>query len=263
MAPARSPLPAVLTVLNDESRAAMYGHLAELAGVQVIRAEGALHALTQLERTRVDAIICDANLPDMTGEEFCSVLEGDGQAGQPPIYLIPETPDPTTPDLTTLNAATPNPATQDCPAGPEVLIRALTGLGLDQARYPVPLSNSAPPQLGGKLGPIGLAEFLNWVAELGFSGHWLVTTGTPAQPGPGGHLTMHAGRLNYAEFGGRSGRAALLGLLTCLEQHGGGEFRFYQSGSLPTTTHPDFTQSTPRLLMELAVSLDEAAPRTA
>jgi CheY-like chemotaxis protein len=238
--------PSVLTVLNDPARAAMYGHLAQLAGVQVIQAEGALHALTQLERTPVDAIICDATLPDMTGEEFCSVLEGDGQPDRLTVYLIPNV---------------PGDGEAGRAAGPEVLIRAFEGLGLEPGRYPVPLNGSAPTQLSGELGAFGLAEFLNWVAELGYTGHWLVTAGAPQRPGPCGHLTMQAGRLNYAEFGGRSGKAALLELLTCLEQRGGGEFRFYQCAQLPATSHPDFTQSTSRLLIELAVSLDEAAPR--
>lgn len=55
----------------------MYEHLSSQVGVQVVHAEGALHALTQLERTRVDAITFDAVTPDMTGAEFCSEPEPD------------------------------------------------------------------------------------------------------------------------------------------------------------------------------------------
>lgn len=229
----------VLTVLNDASRAEMYTHLAAQAGVTVIQAEGALHALTQLERTPVDAVICDAQMSDMTGVEFRSILEHDAHTGDLPVYLI-GAPEPGHPGVSS-------------PAGPQVLADALGALGVDGAAYPLPLRTTAAPQLSGQLEPFSLSEFLSWAAELACSGHWLITVGAGAAEG---HLTMSAGRLAYAEFAGQTGRAAVLELLRRSE-HGGGQFRFYDCANLPPSRQPDLASPTTRLLMELAVDLDE------
>lgn len=235
----------VLTVLNDASRAAMYSHLAELAGVTVIQADGALHALTQLERTPVDAIICDAQMTDMSGAEFRSILEDDAHTGGLPIYLIGDD-----------EHGAPGRATNS--AGPQVLAEALEALGVDDSAYPLPLRTTARPQLSGQLEPFSLSEFLNWAAELSCSGHWLITVSAAGQLPCGGHLTMHEGRLTYAEFAGRAGRGAVLELLRRSEQ-GGGQFRFYHCPTLPPGRQPDLAAPTNRLLMELAVDLDETS----
>ncbi|GGL79650.1 hypothetical protein GCM10010840_16910 [Deinococcus aerolatus] len=232
----------VLTVLNDSSRAAMYGHLAALAGVTVIQADGALHALTQLERTPVDAIICDAQMSDMSGAEFRSILQHDAHTGDLPVYLIGDE----VPGVSGLSG----------PAGPQVLAEALDALGVNGAAYPLPLRATAAPQLSGQLDPFSLTEFLNWAAELACSGHWLVTVSAGGSPPCSGHLTMTVGRLTYAEFAGLAGRAAVLELLRRSER-GVGQFRFYDCADLPAGRQPDLAASTPRLLMELAVDLDE------
>ena len=229
----------VLTVLNDASRAEMYTHLAAQAGVTVIQAEGALHALTQLERTPVDAVICDAQMSDMSGAEFRSILEHDAHTGDLPVYLIGDDEQ----DRTGLGS----------PAGPQVLAEALGALGVDGAAYPLPLRATAAPQLSGQVEPFSLSEFLSWAAELACSGHWLITVGAGSAVG---HLTMNAGRLAYAEFAGLTGRAAVLELLRRSES-GGGQFRFYDCADLPPSRQPDLASPTARLLMELAVDLDE------
>jgi CheY-like chemotaxis protein len=235
----------VLTVLNDASRAAMYSHLAELAGVTVVQADGALHALTQLERTPVDAIICDAQMTDMSGAEFRSILEDDALTGGVPIYLIGEDEDGA-------------PGWPTSSAGPQVLAEALEALGVDDSAYPLPLRATARPQLSGQLEPFSLSEFLNWAAELACSGHWLITVSAAGGPPSSGHLAMSAGRLTYAEFAGRAGRGAVLELLRHSD-HCGGQFRFYHCPSLPPGRQTDLSGPTNRLLMELAVDLDERA----
>ncbi|GHF36831.1 CheY-like chemotaxis protein [Deinococcus metalli] len=241
--------PVMLTVLNNPARAAMYGHLARQVGVQVVHAEGALHALTQLERTSVDAIICDAQMPDMSGAEFCSVVAGDDSTSRLPVYLIPGAPDAGDHRFMTL------------PAGPEVLARAFRQLGVDMAHYPVPMNTRRRPELDGHLGAPSLPEFLNWVADLAFSGHWLVTVRPEGGSQRTGHLAMNAGQVVYAEFAGRSGKAAILALLKFIEQHPAAEFSFYRSPEVPVHDAQDFTQSTARLLIELAVDLDESSAR--
>lgn len=241
---------ALLTVLNSPERAVMYGHLAAQAGVQAIHAEGALHALTQLERTPVDAIICDAQMPDMTGAEFCSVVAGDHSSSRLPVYLIPSPPE-----------GADDHRFLTLPAGPEVLARAFRQLGLDTARYPAPLNGALQPELTGMVGSIGLPEFLGWVADLEFSGHWLVTTRPEGGSQRTGHLAMNGGRLVYAEFGGLAGKQALLALLRFIDRHQATEFSFYRAPEVQVHRASEFTQSTARLLIELAVDLDESSLR--
>ncbi|THF87278.1 response regulator [Deinococcus sp. KSM4-11] len=244
-------MPIMLTVLNNAARAAMYEHLSTQVGVQVVHAEGALHALTQLERTLVDAIVCDAVMPEMTGAEFCSVVAGDQSTSRLPVYLIPGAPEAGDHRFVTL------------PAGPEVLARAFRHLGVDMARYPVPMNTRLRPELDGQLGSPGLPEFLNWVGELEFSGHWMITVRPTGGSQRTGHLAMSHGKVVYAEFGGRSGKAAILGLLRFIEQHPAAEFSFFRTPAVPVHDAAAFTQSTARLLIELAVDLDESSARLA
>lgn len=242
----------LLTVLNDPSRSAMYQLLAEQSGVNVIHTEGALHALTQLERTRVDAIICDALMPDMTGAEFCSVIEGDRQSRNLPVYLIPSPSDGE--DGRRYVSVT---------SGPEILANAFRRLGLDGSKLPAPINLNARPQLDGHLRPFGLPDFLNWVAEMGFSGHWLIYVHPKAGGKHTGHVAMSKGKVVYAEFGGRAGKQAMLYLMRHIDQHPQTDFRFHLCDELPAFSHsPDFTQSTARLLIELAVDLDESSVKT-
>lgn len=239
----------MLTILNNPARAAMYAYLSGQVGVQVVHAESALHALTQLERTQVDAIICDATMPDMTGAELCSVVAGDQTTRRLPVYLIPGAPEGGDHRFVTL------------PAGPEVLARAFRQLGVDMARYPVPMNTHQRPQLDGELGPTGLAEYLNWVAELEFSGHWLITVRPEGGSQRTGHLAMSGGKVVYAEFGGRSGKAAIFTLLRFIELHPAAEFSFFRTPEVPVHDADAFTLSTARLLIELAVDLDESSAR--
>lgn len=174
-----SALP-ILTILNDPDRAAMYRHLAGQAGVPTIEAEGALHALTQLERMPVAAIICDAQMEDMSGEDFREVVTAEESTHDVPVYVLPQLPEAGNGDAGAL------------PTSPQVLGEVLTELGLSPAQLPVPLRTGAPAHLHGDLSQFSLPEFLNWVAEMRFSGHWLVTVSSrqgAAQP-LAGHLVM-------------------------------------------------------------------------
>ncbi|MHA0036061.1 response regulator (plasmid) [Deinococcus sp. PESE-38] len=105
-----SALP-ILTILNDPDRAAMYRHLAGQAGVPTIEAEGALHALTQLERMPVAAIICDAQMEDMSGEDFREVIFAEESTHDVPVYVLPPAPE----------AGTRNRTVEALPTSPQVL----------------------------------------------------------------------------------------------------------------------------------------------
>ena len=243
-----SALP-ILTILNDPGRAAMYRHLAAEAGVPTIEAEGALHALTQLERTPVAAIICDAEMEDMSGEDFREVVRAEGRSGGVPVYVLPPVP------------GTGAPAQGAAlPTGPQLLSEVLTELGLPPGRLPVPL-RAGTAHLQGDLSQFSLPEFLNWVAEMRFSGHWLVTVSSRRGAGHPltGHLVMREGDLVYAECGGHTGKAAVFALLSAIEEYHDAIFHFYRTDPPGDVRSADLRTTTPRLLIELAVELDHQA----
>ena len=245
-----SALP-ILTILRDPDRSAMYHHLSRQAGVPTIEAQGALHALTQLERTPVAAIICDAEMEDMTGEDFREVVAAENHSQGVPVYVLPPPP----------GSAQPHPDAERQLTAPQLLSRVLTDLGLSSARFPVPLQPDTAPHLHGDLSQFSLPEFLNWVAEMRFSGHWLVTVSSrqgAAHPLTG-HLAMQGGNLVYAECSGQTGKAALFTLLRAIEVYHDAIFRFYRSDVPAEVRAPDLNTATPRLLIELAVDLDHYA----
>ncbi|SEJ34490.1 protein of unknown function [Deinococcus reticulitermitis] len=242
----------LLTILSDPARAAVYEALARGAGVEVLHAEGALHALTRLERTPVAAIMCDAEMEDMSGEEFREVVAAEQHSRDVPVYVVP----------TRHEVGGPG----EGHSGLHPLTSVLRGLGVRDEALPAPLQPGASAHLQGDLSQFNLPEFLNWVAEMRFSGHWLVTVaGDPAgTPGLLGHLVMRAGQLIYAECcgagsNGHTGKAALFALLRRAERRQDATFRFYRTDLATDIRSPDLDQPTPRLLMELAVELDHYA----
>lgn len=243
-----APLP-LMTILSDPARSALYRLLAEEAGLPTVEAEGALHALTQLERMPVAAILCDARMEDMSGEEFRSVVEEEFGDRRVPVHVLPG-----------VAGATQIAEQLPLPTGAQLLSQILGEMGLPPERQPVPLQRGSAAQLHGDLSQFSLPEFLNWVAEMRFSGHWIVTVST--QQGAGvpltGHLVMREGNLVYAECAGQLGKGALLTLLRCIEDYRDAIFRFYRTPLELPVTASDMTKTTPRLLIELAVELDHS-----
>ena len=236
----------ILTIMTDPVRTAMYDTLARRAGVHLISAEGALHALTQLERTPVDAIICDAQMDEMTGEEFRSVTEQEEHTSSVPVFILPD------------SEAIAGQSGLGVPAytGPELLNLVLTHLEVDESRFPVPMNPSQAPQLQGDLDAFTLTEFLNWVAEMKFNGHWIITLKDQQDAERSAHLFMQNGNIAYVEFGGLIGKGALFSLLRSIEQYPTTTFRFYKTDLTLPLRSDDLKLSTPRLLMEMAVAMD-------
>lgn len=77
-----------LLIMSRSSREARLSEYLRLAGVEVQRAESGLHALTQLERVLPDAVVCAAQLEDMSGRELMSILRSDDQFQQVVFLLL-------------------------------------------------------------------------------------------------------------------------------------------------------------------------------
>lgn len=234
----------LLIVLEDQAKASMYEYLARAAGIKIVLAEGALHALTQLERIAVNAIICDAQM-SMTSAEFRSILQEDPRTSQIPVYVLP--------DPHTLHD---QPQFETALSGPELLEQVFAKLDVPTAHFPVPVSSVQQPQLQGDLREFALQDFLNWVAEMKFFGHWLVRVQDAQGHKQTGHLAVQEGNVIYAEFHGLTGKKAVMALLRAIERHQQSQFWFYKTTPTQFLRSHDLNQSTARLLIEVAVDLD-------
>ena len=236
----------ILTIVKDPARAQMYEALARYAGANIIHADDALYALTQVERSSIDIVICEAQMENMSGEEFRMVVQEEIKTSLVPVFILP--------DPEELSGK--RDLAQDAPSGPELLRKVLQVIGIDPRFFPPYMDQDAPAQLQGDLGQFSLPEFLNWVSEMGFHGHWLVTVGDEAGHKRTAHLLMDTGNIVYAEYAGRTGKGALFCLLRAIYQHPEASFRFYKTEDHPQIRSADMQKTTPRLLMELAVDLD-------
>lgn len=236
----------ILTIMQDPVRTAMYEALARRSGVHLIAAEGALHALTQLERIPVDAIICDAHMDEMSGEEFRTVTEQEERTDNVPVFILTDN------DAIAGHHSLATPAY----TGPELLSLVLSHLEMDENRFPAPMNPHLRPQLQGDLDAFALSEFLNWVAEMKFHGHWIITLQDQEGAERSAHLFMENGNIVYVEYAGLIGKGALFSLLRGIESAPHTNFRFYKTDHLLSLRSDDLKLSTPRLLMELAVAMD-------
>lgn len=237
----------LLTIIEDDSRASMYELLMREAGVEVVHAEGALHALTQLERLSIDAVVCEALMEDMTGEEFEAVLAEDDRTRAVPVFILP--------DAAALSADSRDLA-KPVPCGPLLLMRVLGHLEADAATFPEVVNPAAKAQLQGDLSVFQLPELLNWVSEMRLHGHWVVKVQDAQEHTRSAHLYMKDGNLAYAEFAGLLGRKAMFALMRAITMHSRASFRFLRMERALPLAPSDLKQSTARLLIELAVDLD-------
>ncbi len=243
----------ILTIIKDPARAQMYEHLAQQAGANIIHADGALHALTQVERAQIDVVICDAQMDDMSGEEFRMVVHEEIQTSLVPVFILPD------PAQLHSQSSLAAPA----PCGPEILRQVLQVIGLQPGEFPVPMNTALPAQLQGDLEQFALAELLNWVSEMNFHGHWIVEIHDDSGRTRCAHLLMQGGKLVYADYAGLSGKAAVFATLRAIQQHARTLFRFYKIAEYLPVQSSDMKTSTSRLLIELAVDLDHLSAHQA
>ena len=232
----------IFVVVPDPARAALIGWLVSAAGAHAHLSDGALPALTELERAEVDAVICSEDAGDMTGEDFRNILRYEPATRLTPVYLL-------TPQAGQQRAEAPNYDVEPSINTLDLVQMVLAQVGVDAAPH-LPC-DSTPGDLHGEMDEVGLAELISWVAEMELSGHWLIEI-----QGHRGYLLMQRGDVTYAEFSGYGGHAALLELLDQAEQDPHSRFRFCRA-ELPEGPAPrNIEERTERLLMEVTVDLD-------
>lgn len=231
--------PQLLLVLNDDKRAEVYRMLAEAEGWSVDKAEGGLHAMTQLERSNADFVISDLQLEDLSGDELWNIVRNDPKGKDLPFVLIG--------DQRPVGFAQKHDILlSSARSGRQVLARLLRHLNLK--------SSPQPLHLHGELGDIGLLDAITLFNELGKSGEFLIEV-----EGNQAYLLFVKGDLVFAEYAGLKGQPAVLKVMEDIHEQLDIAFSFTEK-EIPgrEEQYRNIVLPTPKLLMELTVLFDEA-----
>lgn len=181
---------AVLLIMSHPTWAAPLDEYLQLVGVEVRRAESGLHALTQLERAVPDAIVCQAQLEDMSGRELLSIVRSDGQFQEVVFLLLGAVED---------DEFGIHDAALDGDASPAEVVQALR---------PVFGAGSAVAEVSGDLSNLGLDGVLLALGLGRRSGRLAVS-----QLSSEAEVWLSQGAAVNARYGYLRGEAALLALL--------------------------------------------------
>lgn len=233
----------LIFIVRDEQRYQTYAWLCEQAGVPCTRADGGLHALTQLERTPASAIVCEDHLADMRGLELWSIVRSDPATAELHFFLLDATP------IAEFGGVV------DHTLGREVCtplaLRTILQTILPQQPLPPVLSPDAPPELYCASQTFSLPELITWLNENRKTGHWLIRLGEAS-----GYLIMKQGEIIYGEFAEERGQGSLLAIM--LENADGlqEEVSYYAEEALPGGFPQNIQMATRQLLVAATVSLD-------
>ncbi|MBA3947125.1 MAG: response regulator [Herpetosiphonaceae bacterium] len=81
-------MPIILVIDDEPTLRRLLGKVLQTAGYRTLLAETGTEGLHLLTRTPIDALICDLELPDITGVEVCRAVAALPQYANLPIILI-------------------------------------------------------------------------------------------------------------------------------------------------------------------------------
>ncbi|GAA4004332.1 DUF4388 domain-containing protein [Deinococcus rubellus] len=237
-----------LLVMTDDVRREAVAVLAANEGLDITSTDSGLHALTQLERSPPDVIICDDRLGDLSGAEFHEIVRSEPGTRSTPLLLLSDTPhhwlDPH------LDLSVPYTSTS------RELVAALMKLIRRSTQTQGQLGGFGdapdPAQISGTLEIMNLFDVITTFNQMRKTGRILVNVA-----GAEALIYLLSGEIRHTEYGIASGHPALLQA-------------FVDTYELPTsffvfTVAPDplveclpetITLQTSRLLLETAFQLD-------
>ncbi|MBI3827444.1 MAG: DUF4388 domain-containing protein [Candidatus Rokubacteria bacterium] len=224
-----------------------------IMGHEVAIAPGALFALTALERSRPDVIVCSATLPDMPGDELCAIVRADPDTKGILFVLIGT--------LEELGIARASQCGADLIVAGALAAWVLRGGLLTFLRYaadptaalrvPGDGLDAAPGGFAGSLGALDVATVVQAVSHMNMTGRLSLAL-CPAA----GLIVFDHGRPIHAEFGGEQGERAVMGLLVFRAR--GGSFAFAPLDDAATGAAPRTIDATAeQLLLAAAAHIDE------
>lgn len=78
----------ILVVEDDRDTLEGLSKLLEVNGYRAVQASNGWEALLALDKTTVDLVICDLNMPGMTGETFVKILHNDRHRSSMPVLIL-------------------------------------------------------------------------------------------------------------------------------------------------------------------------------
>jgi len=235
----------LLLVIPDDLRRTVLAALAAAEGVDVIATSGSLQALTQLERTSPDLILCDDQPGDLSAQEFYEIVRSELGTSSTPLLLITDQPlswlDPLC-DLSASHART------------SLELLQLLGASFNHDPFglsaPLPVPNDA--QMSGTLERMSLFDLFASLNQARRTGRLVLKIGSYQAL-----LYLLHGEIRHAEYKGQFGSEALIHTLSAAELAPTSTFNLTVAPDslfqqLPTT----LPMPTSRLLLEMAVRLD-------
>lgn len=245
----------ILVATADAARFSAPGGLAEhlrnafAERLQLEVVGSALYALTSLERQRADLIVCGETLEDMTGRELFDLVCDDASLRQGPFILLSDGGgDLVLPDQQLVLAAQAAPA--------EVLTAAFTLLlASGKLGETEPLERGyerSAVKISGTLEALSLFDLVVSLGQGQRSGRLVVVNGDHE-----GILYLTGGRLNHATFAEAAGEDAVQEIFARV--HDQPQTRFLFVSGVPPKTPKTVHTSLDKLLLQIAVNLDEQA----
>ena len=219
--------------------------LAEAVELEIVG--GALYALTSLERRQADLVVSSEALDDMNGRDLYDLVGDDAALRQVPFILLSGTgSDLVLPDHQLILWAQASAA--------EVLAAAFTIL-LTSGKLGVtpPLERGYTPsevKISGTLEALTLFDLVVSLGQGKRSGRLVVLIGDLE-----GTLFLKGGRLNHATFAEATGEDAVQEIFARV--HHEPETSFLFVGGVPAKTPKTIRTSLDKLLLQVAVGLDE------
>ncbi|WP_146009493.1 DUF4388 domain-containing protein [Deinococcus planocerae] len=268
----------VLFVMGSFARGRAHALLGTGRGLEASFAEGALYALTRLERNVPDLIVCDETLTDMGGEDFLEIVRNDPATASCPFLLVAREKPPrlTGPlDLWQAPGLSPQemigvvqghlerlgPRLPEAPQPPEAVgdedpftDDLLLDDSADEGPAPDEPLDEGGAGLQGTLELIGFFDLLTFLNQMRKSGRLTVQLGDLTA-----QFVLDNGEVVWAECGGLGGEAAFSRTYALTEATPGVPFTFHplRQGEVRGLPHT-ITTSTQHLMLEATVQLDHA-----
>ncbi|WP_027481875.1 response regulator [Deinococcus pimensis] len=182
----------ILLINAEGERARTAAAYLRLAGCDVQTATSALHALTQLERLLPDAIVCDAQLEDMSGMELLEIVRSEAQYADV-VFLLVGAPEDDRFGLRDL-------ALPERTDGPGIL---------NELRLVLDLDGASDVNASGPVEPLGIDTVLSALAQGRRSGRLRLSLISSDVD-----LWLSAGQVVHARFGLELGERALHAIVT-------------------------------------------------
>lgn len=223
----------------------------------VERAESGFFALTMIERDMPDVIVADADVSDMTGQEFLEILRDDESMAQISVVLLDEN------AKASFAASEHEVILAKDAADTEILAAATRILQKPRLEHNLnaPLHGEVLAErpadnvkLQGTLEVISLFDLVLSLTQKANSGRLYVLLGSEESA-----MFFEGGRFVHAEYGKHTGEDALAQTFSAVDNYQNAEFYYQPSSEKLPKEARTLDRPVQELLLQVAIHLDHSA----